>query len=150
MTTVDRAADDRSWIGLSVAWLVALVATFGSLYFSEVRLFVPCTLCWYQRILMYPLVLLLGVAAWTADRTVVRYVLPMSTLGFLVATFHVLEQKIPGFGLPGACRGGVPCSAAYIDWFGFVTIPVLSATAFLLITLVTAWVAFRGRTPPST
>ena len=118
---------------LYLAWVVTLVATLGSLWFSEVRAFVPCTLCWYQRILMYPLVLLLGVAAWNRDAGIVRYALPLTILGALVASYHVLDQKVPGFGVPGACRSGVPCDVAYIDWFGFVTIPVLSLTAFLLV-----------------
>lgn len=121
-------------LGLYAAWLVAVVATLGSLYFSEVRLFVPCTLCWYQRILMYPLAVVLGIAAWRGDAGIVRYVLPLSTFGAIVAGYHLLEQKVPGFGFPEACRGGVPCNVAYIDWLGFVTIPTLSLVAFVLIT----------------
>jgi disulfide bond formation protein DsbB len=136
---------ERGGTLLYLAWLVALIATLGSLYFSEVRLFVPCTLCWYQRILMYPLVLLLGVAAWRNDLGIVRYALPFSALGALVAGYHVLEQRIPGFGLPGACRSGVPCSAAYIDWLGFVSIPVLSLTAFVLISAALLAVAAARR-----
>ena len=132
-------------LGLYAAWLVAIVATLGSLYFSEVRLFVPCTLCWYQRILMYPLVLLLGVAAWRDDAGIVRYTLPLALLGAAVAAFHLLEQKIAGFGFPEACRGGVPCNVAYIDWFGFVTIPTLSLTAFLLISAALLQVARASR-----
>lgn len=115
---------------LYLAWLLALVATLGSLYFSEVRHFVPCTLCWYQRILMYPLVLILGIASYRFDRSAVAYALPLALLGVGVSGYHVLHQKIPGFGPPGVCSGGVPCSAAYIDWFGFVTIPVLAFVAF--------------------
>ncbi len=118
---------------LYLAWLVAIAATAGSLYFSEVRHFVPCTLCWYQRILMYPLVLLLGIASYDADTRVVRYVLPMSVLGAIVAAYHVLEQKVPGFGSEALCRSGIPCSGHYIQWLGFITIPVLSLTAFVLI-----------------
>ncbi len=129
----DEASSSRVEAALYVAWVVALVATLGSLWFSEVRSFVPCTLCWYQRILMYPLVVVLGVAAWNRDAGVVRYTLPLTILGALVAGYHVLDQKIPGFGVAGACRSGVPCDVAYIDWFGFVTIPVLSLTAFLLV-----------------
>lgn len=136
---------DRAGTALYLAWLVALVATLGSLWFSEVRLFVPCTLCWYQRILMYPLVLLLGVAAWRGDAGIVRYALPLSAFGIVVAGYHVLDQKVPGFGFPGACRSGVPCSAAYIDWFGFVTIPVLSLTAFVLISAALVVVARSRR-----
>lgn len=122
--------------GLYLAWLVAVVATAGSLYFSEVRLFVPCTLCWYQRILMYPLVIVLGLAAFRRSSVVVPYVLPLSVLGAGVALFHYGEQKVPGFGAPAMCRSGVPCSTQYIDVFGFVTIPFLALVAFALITLL--------------
>lgn len=141
----DPPVPARAGAALYAGWLVALVAMGGSLWFSEVRQFVPCTLCWYQRILMYPLVLLLGVAAWRVDTGVVRYALPLSVLGALVAGYHVLDQKVPGFGFPGACRSGVPCSAAYIDWLGFITIPVLSLTAFVLITAALAVAASARR-----
>lgn len=116
------------------AWVVALVATLGSLYFSEIRGFVPCTLCWYQRILMYPLVLILGVATYRQDERGFAYSLPLSVAGILVATYHVLDQNVPGFGAPALCAAGVPCSAKYINWLGFISIPVLSLTAFALIT----------------
>ncbi len=118
------------------AWLVALVATLGSLYFSEVRGFVPCTLCWYQRILMYPLVLLLGVATYRQDERGFAYVLPLSLAGMFVSTYHVLEQNVPGFGAPALCAAGVPCSAKYINWLGFISIPVLALTAFTIITVL--------------
>lgn len=122
--------------GLYLAWLVALFATGGSLYFSENRLFVPCMLCWYQRILMYPLVIVLGLASYRHSTVIVPYVLPLSVLGMGVSIFHYLEQKISGFGGPAVCRFGVPCSTEYIDWFGFITIPFLALTAFTLITLL--------------
>jgi disulfide bond formation protein DsbB len=122
--------------GLYLAWLVAVVATAGSLYFSEVRLFVPCTLCWYQRILMYPLVIVLGLAAFRRSTVVVPYVLPLSVLGAGVSLFHYLEQKVPGFGAPAMCRSGVPCSLEYINVLGFVTIPFLALVAFVLVTVL--------------
>ncbi len=134
--------------GLYLAWLVALTATLGSLYFSEVRGFVPCTLCWYQRILMYPLVILLGIASYRQDRGVTVYALPLTVLGGAVSIYHVLEQKIPGFGAPALCRVGVPCSAAYINWLGFISIPVLALTAFTLITLLLLAVQRRAERPP--
>ena len=130
-------------LGLYLAWLTALVATSGSLYFSEVRHFVPCTLCWYQRILMYPLVIVLGIASYDQDRAVVRYALPLSVLGMVVALYHVLEQNIPGFGSAALCRAGVPCNLRYIDWLGFITIPVLSLTAFTMITVFLVLAARR-------
>ncbi len=118
------------------AWLIAIVATLGSLYFSEVRMFVPCVLCWYQRILMYPLVLILGVTTYRQDGRAFAYSLPLSLLGALVALYHVLDQNIPGFGSAVVCRGGVPCSAKYINWLGFISIPVLSLAAFTAISVL--------------
>lgn len=118
------------------AWIIAIVATVGSLYFSEVRQFVPCVLCWYQRILMYPLTLILGVATYRQDGRAFAYSLPLSLLGMLVALYHVLYEKIPSFGSSAVCRGGVPCDVIYIDWLGFITIPVLSLVAFTAITVL--------------
>jgi disulfide bond formation protein DsbB len=112
-----------------------------------VRHFIPCTLCWYQRILMYPLVLILGVASYRQDRSVVVYALPLSLLGVGVSLFHYLDQKIPGFGPPGLCSGGVPCSAAYIDWLGFITIPFLALVAFAGISA--ALLTMRARQTPT-
>ena len=135
--------------GLYLAWIVSVVATGGSLYFSEVRLFVPCTLCWYQRILMYPLVILLGLASYRQDRGIIPYALPLSVFGGGISLFHYLEQKVPGFGAPNLCRaGGVPCNTDYINWLGFITIPFLALTAFTLITLVLlgTWRAQRKKT----
>ena len=131
--------------GLYLAWLVAVVATGGSLYFSEIRLFVPCTLCWYQRILMYPLVIVLGLASYRQSTVTVPYVLPLSVLGAGVSLFHYLEQKIPGFGAPAVCRSGVPCGTEYINALGFITIPFLALVAFALITLLLLGATRGGR-----
>ncbi|ARF16691.1 disulfide oxidoreductase [Sporosarcina ureae] len=118
---------------LYVAWVVSLVAMFGSLYFSEVKGYIPCELCWYQRILMYPLTLLLGIATFQNDNTVKKFVLPLALIGGSISFMHYLEQKIPGFGGVKPCVSGVPCNAEYINWFGFVTIPFLALLAFILI-----------------
>jgi disulfide bond formation protein DsbB len=85
---------------------------------------------------MYPLVILLGVAVFTDDRAVKKYVLPLSILGGLVSLYHYLVQKVPGFADIKPCVQGVPCNVQYINWFGFVTIPFLALTAFTLITLL--------------
>ena len=121
---------------LYLAWLVSIVATLGSLYFSEIRGFVPCELCWYQRILMYPLSLILGIATFQNDWSVKKYVLPMAIIGWSISLFHYLEQKVPGFAEIKPCANGVPCSAEYINWFGFITIPFLALIAFTLITIL--------------
>jgi disulfide bond formation protein DsbB len=120
--------------GLYFAWLVAIVATSGSLYFSEVRAFVPCSLCWFQRIFMYPLVIILGIASFRQDKRIIPYVLPLAIFGGLIAFWHVLEENIPGLSIP-MCNVGVPCTVKYVNYLGFITIPVMSLTAFTLITI---------------
>ncbi len=135
--------------GLYLAWLIATIATVGSLYFSEVRHYIPCTWCWYQRILMYPLVVMLGIASFHGDRGVVRYALPMSVLGAIIAFYHYLLQKLPGLGPSPLCRVGVPCNVEYINWLGFITIPFLSLVAFTLISAILLALALQDRPAPS-
>lgn len=125
----------RSTLFLYFAWFVAVVATLGSLYFSEIRLFLPCELCWYQRIAMYPLAVLLGIAAYTNDLKITKYALPFSIVGGLIAFYHYLLEKVPGFASVKPCSQGIPCDVAWINWFGFITIPFLALTAFVLITV---------------
>ncbi len=118
---------------LYLAWTQALVATLGSLYFSEVMHFTPCVLCWYQRIAMYPQVLLLGAGIIKRDKNVVLYSLPLALIGFIISIYHnLLYYKI----LPEAaapCTAGVSCTTKFFAWFGFITIPFLSLTAFTVI-----------------
>lgn len=121
---------------LYASWLVAIVATLGSLYFSQIREFIPCELCWYQRILMYPLTILLGIATFKNDLNIKIYVLPLTLIGLSISVFHYLEQKVPGFAEIKPCVNGVPCNTQYINWLGFITIPFLAGTAFLLITIM--------------
>ncbi|WP_239984683.1 disulfide oxidoreductase [Lentibacillus sediminis] len=127
---------DFRQFSLYAAWLVSIVATLGSLYFSDIRGFTPCELCWYQRILMYPLSLILGIATFQNDRSVKKYVLPMAIIGSSISLFHYLEQKVPGFADIKPCANGVPCSAEYINWLGFITIPFLALIAFTLIAIL--------------
>lgn len=119
-----------------LAMVQALVATTGSLYFSEVMHWRPCILCWYQRILMYPLVLIIGVGLIRKDKNLPYYVLPMSLIGLAIALFHNLLQWgiIPEAAAP--CQAGVPCISKFAGWFGFVTIPLLSLTAFVIISFL--------------
>lgn len=118
------------------AWAVSAVAMLGSLYFSEIRGFVPCELCWVQRIFMYPLVIILGVANFRRDAAVIYYALPLSVIGGTVSIFHYLIQKVPAFSQVSPCTDGVPCSGEYINWLGFMTIPFLALIAFASITLL--------------
>jgi disulfide bond formation protein DsbB len=119
---------------LLVAWLIALVGTAGSLVAEYGFGLTPCMLCWYQRIFLYPLVIILGVAAFRNDRKARGYVLPLSVLGSCVALYQYLEQKVPALRNAIRCTTGVPCSGHYINWLGFITIPFLSLIGFLAIT----------------
>lgn len=119
---------------LYFAWVVSIVAVGSSLYLSEIMKFIPCNLCWYQRIFMYPIVIVLGIACYYQDRRIIRYVLPLSIIGGCVSVYHYLEQQIPALAKAIPCTVGVPCSEDYLDWFGgYVTIPFLALIAFVLI-----------------
>ncbi|MDG4657732.1 disulfide oxidoreductase [Ectobacillus antri] len=121
---------------LYTAWFVSMTAVLGSLYFSEVRGFIPCELCWYQRIMMYPLAIFLGIATIYQDTRIKKYVLPLSIIGGSISIFHYMMQKIPGFAAIKPCVQGVPCTGQYINWLGFITIPFLALVAFTLITIL--------------
>lgn len=118
-----------------VAFAQASVATAGSLYFSEVAGLVPCLLCWYQRILMYPLVIILAVGILRRDKYLPDYVLPFSVLGMVVATYHYLLQQGVIAEAAAPCQAGISCTTKQVEWLGFVTIPVLAFAAFLVITV---------------
>lgn len=130
----------RSWLYATlIALLAAWIAMLGSLYFSEIAGFTPCKLCWYQRILMYPLTIVLLVAALRRADDTPYYVLPFSLLGICVSTYHYLLQKTDLFSEGSVCTGGVPCNIDYINWLGFITIPFLALTAFIIITIMMLW-----------
>ena len=117
-------------------WIVAVLATAGSLYFSEVAGFAPCTLCWYQRIAMYPFVVLLGVAALRRDDRAPRGASTLAAVGALIAAYHVGLEWIPSLDT-GACSAAVPCTYVWFRVFGVFSLPTLALTAFLLILTLT-------------
>ena len=121
---------------LLFAWITAIIAMGGSLFFSEKMGFVPCVLCWYQRILMYPLVLFLGIAFYRNDQSIYKYILPVSILGMLLSGTHYALQKFPSMQEFSVCTSGVPCSGQYINVLGFITIPFLALLAFTIITIM--------------
>ncbi len=141
---------------LYLAWLVALAATLGSLYFSEVRGFRPCVLCWYQRIAMYPLAVMLGIAALGGDLNIRRYVLPLAAVGWVVALIQNLEDwnVIPTLKACSALVDPtvVPCNTPWPVWGAgalsglnpILTIPTLSLIAFTLIIGLLGWRRSRG------
>lgn len=121
--------------GLFLAFAIAFVSIAGSLYFSEVLGYIPCKLCWFQRITMYPLTIILGIAAAKKDIKQIYYVLPFTVIGMLIGIYHYLIQK--GFiTTDDTFCGRIPCTGQYINWFGFVTIPLLSLTAHTLIFVI--------------
>lgn len=131
---------------LYVAWVVALVATLGSLFFSEVMKLPPCVLCWYQRIAMYPLVFLTPVAIFAGDsKTFAKYQLSILIPGAMIAIYHNLLYYgiIPESITP--CTSGVSCTSRQLEWLGFITIPLLSLVAFLLLLGLT-WKRLRRGT----
>lgn len=117
---------------LVLASVVAIVATAGSLYFSEVANYQPCVLCWYQRIAMYPLALLLPVALLTGRRNVAGLLLPLPAIGAAIAVYHYQLEWFPAQEEP-FCTQGVPCSVRWFLELGYVSLPLLSLTAFVAI-----------------
>ena len=134
-------AGRTEWTLLFLSWLIASVATLGSLFFSEVMALPPCVLCWYQRIAIFPLVLVLGAGLVSFDRGVVKYSLPLAVAGWLVALYHTLLYAgvLPKDIQP--CTGGVSCTERNLDLFGFVSIPLLSLLALsaMVALLIMLW-----------
>ncbi len=114
----------------------SLIATLGSLYFSEILKLPPCLLCWYQRIFMYPLVIISAVCIWKKDKILPFLVLPLSLIGTIIAIYHNLlyYKLIPESTAP--CTLGISCTTVQMQLFGFITIPLMSLAAFLLIDLL--------------
>jgi disulfide bond formation protein DsbB len=125
---------DPDWAILFVCWLLASAATLGSLFFSEVMELPPCSLCWIQRIFMFPLTIILLVGLFPFDPQVVRYALPLAVVGGAVALYHLLLQVglVPESAAP--CRQGVLCEEAQLQIYGFVSIPMLSLLVFGAVT----------------
>lgn len=135
----------RNNILLIVAWAQALVATVGSLYFSEIMGYIPCNMCWYQRILMYPLVAVFTVALLRRDGNARAYGLPLAIGGLAAAIFHnLVYYNVVAEAQIGLCMVNVPCTTRWFEWFGFISIPQLSLIAF---TVITACLAFIRPTP---
>jgi disulfide bond formation protein DsbB len=120
------------------AFAVSLVAMLGSLYFSQIAHFPPCVLCWYQRITTYPLVLITGFAIYKKNREILLPGIVLVSVGWLIGLYHNLlyYKIIPEAAAP--CIAGVSCTTKFIEWFGFITIPLLafSASTVILISLI--------------
>ncbi|GGG22689.1 putative disulfide formation protein C [Lysinibacillus alkalisoli] len=118
---------------LLLIWVVSLVATLGSLYFSEVRHYLPCEMCWYQRILMYPILLITTIAIWQKNAKIAMTTLAFSAIGGAIAIYHYGIQKLSFLASTAPACKSVSCTAEYINWLGFITIPFLSLVAFVVI-----------------
>ena len=132
MTTHDKASNS-DWTIIFICWIIASVSALGSLFFSEIMELAPCSLCWYQRIFMFPLVVIFLVGLFAIDRSIIRYGLPLAIAGWATAFYHYLVYSgfIPESIQP--CSQGVSCSETYLDLFGFLTIPLLSLISFSTI-----------------
>lgn len=119
---------------ICVAFIISLTATLLSLYYSEIAGFIPCKLCWYQRIFLFPQPILFGIALWK-KLPVVTYSLALSLIGALIAAYHTALQFDIVPSLPCA-KDAVSCTQRFILEYGYITIPVMSLTAFLLLILL--------------
>jgi len=131
--TIKERASNSDWTIIFICWIIASVSTLGSLFLSEVMELAPCALCWYQRIFMFPLVIILLVGLFPFDKRIIKYALPLAIAGWGFAFYHYLLYSgfIPESIQP--CSQGVSCSETYLDLFGFLTIPMLSLISFSII-----------------
>ena len=126
-----------------LAWVVALVATVGSLMYSELFHYVPCRLCWFQRIAMYPLAIVLLVGAIRREVAVKFYAIPIALIGLVISVYHNVLQFYPS--LEGtSCDPLVPCSARSIEMFGFMDLPFMAGAGFIVIAVLLAFSTKAG------
>lgn len=147
-TVVGLAGSPQTRAGVAggarwLAWAVAAVAAAGSLLYSEYFGLEPCRLCWFQRIAMYPLAVVLLVGALRRDRAVWMYGLPMAVVGLGISIWHYTIQLFPGLE-GGSCDPTNPCTARQVEIFGFISIPFMAGAGFLLITVLLAFFAGAG------
>ena len=131
--------NQAGWWLIFFCWVLAAIGTMGSLFFSEVMEIQPCVLCWYQRIFMYPLLVIFLVGMFPLDRNVVRYAMPIAVIGWGISVYHYLLYSgyIPENMQP--CSQGVSCTEVNLELLGFITIPMpslLSFTAIIALLLV--------------
>jgi disulfide bond formation protein DsbB len=121
-----------------LVWLIATTGFFGSLYFSEVMHLAPCLLCWWQRILMYPMVVIFAVAILRKDRKAAYYGLPLSVIGMFMSFYHSLLQwgVIKESAINCSATSNVSCSTVQVNLLGFINIPFMAFTAFTAITIL--------------
>ena len=132
------------------AFIVSLTATLGSLFYSEIAGYEPCKLCWFQRILMYPQVILFGLALKKKYVSTINNGIVLSVLGAIIAGYHYLGQIMPTTPLPCSALGySVSCSQRFVMQFGYITIPLMAFSAFILIVLVLIAAKVKSRSTDS-
>ena len=143
MPNLDHSSN-TAWTLVFLAWLLATLSTLGALFLGEIMGYTPCQFCWYQRIAMFPLVLVLAAGLFPFDPKVIRYALPLAIVGWLLALFQMalVVGLIPESVTP--CQKGVPCSELQVVWFGFISIPLLSVLAFSSIIALLFSAHFKG------
>jgi disulfide bond formation protein DsbB len=120
---------DLGRAALTLAWLIALVTMLGSLYYSRVQHYVPCELCWYQRICIYPFAVILAIAAWRRDVGIRVYAIPVLAVGAGIAGYHSWVQAYPPTNGTSFCTLDAPCTLRYVWEFGFVSLPFMALSA---------------------
>lgn len=125
--------DGLGRVALPLAWLVAAVTMAGSLYYSKVQGYVPCELCWYQRIVLYPFAVILAIAAWRRDSSIRIYAIPVLCIGVVISVYHSWIQWFPPASGTSFCTTDTPCTLKYVDEFGFVTLPFMALSAAAVI-----------------
>ncbi len=121
--------------GTYIAWVLATFASLLSLYLSEIEMHIPCHLCWYQRICLFPLAIILGIASWRGFYGIVIYVIPQVVIGLLLALYQVAIQEIPGWNPIDMCGTGPSCSEK-IAFIGPITVPMSSAACFFALAIL--------------
>jgi len=135
-----------AWLLLLLAWLVAATATLSALFLGEIVGLPICSMCWYQRIAMFPLAVILPFGLFPdLDRRMIRAGLALALLGLLLALYHqgIVAGLVPESIQP--CVQGIPCSETVISWFGFITIPLLSIVAFATLVALLGAALYRSR-----
>lgn len=140
----DAAWDRAAEVALPLAAIVAWTSMLGSLYYSEVAGFIPCELCWYQRIAMYPLAIVLSVAALAKDRGVRRYSLPLAAIGAVIAIYHYQLERFPEQTALTSCAVEAPCTVVWVWEFSYISIPMMALSGFALVAALT-WIAGQRR-----
>lgn len=134
---LEQLRDDIGRFALTAAWAVAAVTTFGSLYYSESQGYVPCQLCWFQRICIYPFAVILAIAAWRRAAAIRIYAIPVLAIGVVISIYHAWLQAYPPSSGSSFCTLDAPCTERYVWEFGFVSLPFMAlSAAVLMITLL--------------